>query len=118
MINCLQTRDGIIHYVSWITTRGIHYTMCGKAYTKKRDKINTYEIDSDVPGSCKNCAFAMSNIHNDDKRTFRGKLLETNRSIYRDIQREFSTPKELYGGLLDGRTWFKLTRMKIKVRAK
>jgi hypothetical protein len=119
MINCLQTRKGIIHYISWITGRGIYYTMCGKTYNSKFNRFNTYEIDASIPSACSNCQEMVSSfdeITSEGNRTVRGNLMETNVNLYSDVQKKYTCPEERYADLLDYRSWTKLRRMKISIK--
>jgi hypothetical protein len=51
---CLQTRQGVIHTINWITTRGGYYTECGLVFHKS-DRLNLFDLDDYIENICENC---------------------------------------------------------------
>lgn len=118
MIICLQTRSGELHYISWTSFRNdIHYTMCGKTFSNKRDKVITYGIDNSIPEACPNCRSAVEASFQ-DIRTDRGSLLENSKGKYLFIQIDYFTPQDKYENLLDLHVQPKLSRMMRKKKIK
>lgn len=118
MINCLQTRQGTIHFINWTTFRGIHYTMCGKSF-QKSNKINTYILDNAISGACSQC-YRIYTTHYQNKakymRRARGHMLETIVGEYQDIQADLTSTEALYDAFPKDRDYPKLRRMKSKMR--
>lgn len=117
MIVCIQTRFGVVHYINWSTHRGVHYTMCGKAYTS-RDRISTYGIDQSIPQACPACRAAVEPdqavILDKAPQTARGDIPGHTVDKYAWIQMGYLTPKDKYEDLLKSRYWPKKNRMQRK----
>lgn len=127
MLSCLQTREGAIHYIyNFGSGHDVYFTMCGKTFPTTKE-YNTYEVNASIPGICDICEelVKIDEIINDNKvsygnkRASYGNLLETNQSIYLDIQNRYISPEEDFSNLLNNRWWRKLKKLRnLKNRSK
>jgi hypothetical protein len=117
---CLQTRQGQIHYINWLTSSGIYYTLCNKAFQKKH-RINTYAVGAPILDACLNCRATMKgqeDFHHSDGliRNLLGSLLDNKVDKYKDLQAGLDTTQGKYHSLLTRRYSPSFRRMKNKNR--
>lgn len=115
---CLQTRQGQIHYIHWLTSNGMYYTVCNKMFQKK-DRVSTYAVNAPILDACPNCRAFMEEhmtIYHDTRliRALGGSLSDNVVDKYKDLQMGLDTTGDKYGALLERRYSPKFRRMKNK----
>lgn len=115
---CVKTRLGEIHVVNWTTSRGLHYTLCGKSFSNK-GCVETFAANNVFPGMCPNChdwqeAGDMATANDDARLIKPTQLLSISTGVYQGVQKGWESTKELFEDTLDRRYWPKKTRMRRK----
>jgi hypothetical protein len=121
MIVCLKTRLGEIHIISWNTSTGVNYTMCGKIFYNKQH-IETFSSDNTFPDMCRNCyltqeAYNQDIIDHELRDWSSDHVISNSKNTYAAVQKGRDSTESKYEGLAR-RAWPKAKRMRRKFPAK